>query len=268
MPGCKLHLLEQHHACLRWTTLKTIIAQPQWQGVQCLFIVDACRLPLEANKSAGVAEFEDGVLLRDPIFVKKSQTTNHAPLSLFHSCAEGASAAEIPALKAGIFTQALLDLIKAGAEPPSLFDERFAGQVAVRMQAITNVHGVAGLQFAVESPYQLHLQLAEPAYLLLLAQGSSGAIYQLAPHTTPTRLPVGEYRLPGALFADPDQMLAFGNIGNEACYAYLSATPLPRVQALPTLTRLDAQSASHLLRALAAPGVSRVAAQAQVRASQ
>lgn len=145
LPGCKLHLLEQHHACLRWITLKTIIAQPQWQGVQCLFIVDACRLPLEANKSAGVAEFEDGVLLRDPIFVKKSQTASHAPLSLFHSCAEGASAAEIPALKAGIFTQALLDLIKAGAEPPPLFDERFAGQVAVRMQAIANVHGVAGL---------------------------------------------------------------------------------------------------------------------------
>ena len=120
----------------------------------------------------------------------------------------------------------------------------------------------------MESPYQLRLQLAEPTYLLLLAQGSSGAIYQLYPHSAPTRLSVGEYRWPGALFDDPEQALAFGNIGSEACYAYLSTNPLPRVQALPALTRLEPQPASHLLRALAAPGVRRVSAQAQVRAKQ
>jgi hypothetical protein len=35
-------------------------------------------------------------------------------------------------------------------------------------------------------------------------------------------LSVGEYCWPGALFDDPKQVLAFGNIGSEACYAYLS----------------------------------------------
>jgi hypothetical protein len=129
-----------------------------------------------------------------------------------------------------------------------------------------DAQGHPAQQFTVESPYHLRLQLAEPAYLLLLAQGSSGAIYQLYPHNTPTRLPVGEYRWPGALFDDPEQALAFGNIGSEACYAYLSSNPLPRVQALPALSQLTEQSASHLLRALAAPSVRRICAQAQVRA--
>lgn len=146
LPGCKLQLLEEHHACLRWTTLKKITSSQQWQGVQSLFIIDACRLPLEANKGAGIAEFGDGLLLRDPIFVKPAPQTAPLSLSLLHSCAPGKSAAEIPALKAGIFTQAFLDLLKAGEKPPAVFDSPFAEQVAMRMQAIALERGVAGLQ--------------------------------------------------------------------------------------------------------------------------
>ncbi len=146
LPGCRLHLLEEFHACLRWATLKKLTSSAQWQGVQSLFIFDACRLPLEANKAAGIAEFNDGLLLRDPIFLQKTQTAQHAPRSLFHSCAEGSSAAEIPALKAGIFTQAMLDLIKAGSSPPSVFDNGFAAQVAKQMQVIAVSHGITGLQ--------------------------------------------------------------------------------------------------------------------------
>ena len=146
LPGCKLHLLEEFHACLRWATLKKLTSSAQWHGVQSLFIFDACRLPLEANKAAGIAEFNDGLLLRDPIFIKKPHTAQHALRSLFHSCAEGASAAEIPALKAGIFTQAMLDLIKAGSSPPSVFDDSFAAQVAEQMQVIAVTLGITGLR--------------------------------------------------------------------------------------------------------------------------
>ncbi len=119
-------------------------------------------------------------------------------------------------------------------------------------------------QFAIEDVYQLRLQLAEPAYVLLLAQGSSGALYQLYPHHLPRLMRVGEYRLPGALFDDAELTLAFGSLGSEACYAYLSTEPLPRVQALPVLTRLESAPSLHLLRALTAPNVRRISANAQV----
>lgn len=121
-------------------------------------------------------------------------------------------------------------------------------------------------QCPVESYYHLRLQLAEPAYLFLLAQGSSGALYQLYPHTSISRLSVGNYHLPGALFSDTEQALAFGNIGTEVCYAYLSSNPLPRVAAQAALSRIEALAAIKLLRALQQTGVRRVHARVEVLA--
>jgi formylglycine-generating enzyme required for sulfatase activity/uncharacterized caspase-like protein len=101
---------------LSYRGLKHLTAGPGWHGVHRLFIIDACRDHLISGmKSTGSRPVFDGqYLLRDPGLRKKQKDPGDENLTVLNSCDLGSCAVELPALGHGVFTAALLAMMRKG----------------------------------------------------------------------------------------------------------------------------------------------------------
>ena len=174
LPGARLAAFESGSVAvsgvLSYRNLKHITSGPRWQGVHRFFIIDACRGHLTTTKSAGDALAFDGeYLLKDPKRRAARKEPGDENLTLLNSCALGASAVELPGEGHGVFTAALLELLRGrkGRREPLVIDRGFVDSLGSAMTAKARHFGL---------PPELHHQPAlvgEGLRLLLDVPGAN-----------------------------------------------------------------------------------------------
>jgi hypothetical protein len=119
LPGATLHTLEMAQGeapgLLSFNALKRRTSRPAWKGVQRLFILDACRSALQVDKAGELAVCDAQFLLRDIRLRRRdNKVDDDALVTVLNSCELGAVAAELPERGNGLFTAALLNVLRAG----------------------------------------------------------------------------------------------------------------------------------------------------------
>jgi hypothetical protein len=134
---------------LSWNSLNEITTGKNWQGVQRVFIVDACRTPLFRDKSGSdVPAFDGSFLLRNAFGPNRRPVPQGVQqVTFINSCDEGTSAMELPGMGAGVFTAALIeglkDALKSGKDV--LLHQGFMDEIAARMKKMASDHGLGTL---------------------------------------------------------------------------------------------------------------------------
>lgn len=142
LPGARLAAFESGAVAvsgvLSYRNLKHITSGGNWRGVHRLFIIDACRSHLTSKKSVGEpVSFDGEYLLKDPRRSARRPEPGDENLTLLNSCALGACAVELPGEGHGIFTAALLDLMRArktkGVQDGVVIDPGFVANLGETM---------------------------------------------------------------------------------------------------------------------------------------
>jgi ankyrin repeat protein len=131
-------------------------------GVNRVFILDACRSDLMCAKDANMAGLTGERVLRD-IVTGNSAFRRLGAFGMLCSCSEGQQAMEIPQIGHGLFTAALLESFKAATEAGAELGLSDAWQLdlAERMQGLADTHGLP----AAQAPWIVRSGLAVPVIL-------------------------------------------------------------------------------------------------------
>lgn len=118
-------------------------------GVQRLFIIDACRSPLEVEKSTGRDgddfAFEGGAVFRDFELYSRSKDSQDSPLTTLHSCDHGQKAQELPKLRRGLFSLSALGVLAHKLDLRQSLDANaaLADEIGLRMASVAPQFGAA-----------------------------------------------------------------------------------------------------------------------------
>jgi hypothetical protein len=170
LKGCDYDVLEQGCAItagvLSWDTLKKLTSKAKWQGVQRVFIFDACRTPLITTKGdTNNSSFDGEYLFRSAFGKRRSkEEATEVPLTLINSCADEKCSIELPATGHGVFTEALMewfmDVSKLGNG--IILNDHFIDDVARRMRTLVEENKRAYLgQTPVLHGTVAHLELRD-----------------------------------------------------------------------------------------------------------
>lgn len=148
LPGVRYEALNAGRAVtggvLSWQTLKQLTSGKQWAQVSRVFIIDACRLPLLGDRSAGSsASFDGKVLLRDPILRRRAESSGvDTKVALLNACGHGQSAAELPTGESGLFSKALIEELEwlDQKEAAWILDDDFVQRLGARVEATRRKH--------------------------------------------------------------------------------------------------------------------------------
>jgi len=111
-------------------------------GATRVFIFDACRSPLLRDREAGEGEgLKDERALRDLV---QGASQASGPLAVLCACGKGSTAAELPRVKHGLFTAALLESLEDAvqAHREVVLGDGLADDLAGRMVRLAREHGL------------------------------------------------------------------------------------------------------------------------------
>lgn len=139
LPGATQQTLElaqgEAPGLLSFNGLEKRTSGGNWASVQRLFILDACRTPLQSGKAGDSAVCDAKYLLRDVVL--KRRTRESKSVTVLNSCELGAAAAELPDRQGhGLFTGALLHelRLRKGSRQVHV-DAAFTQAVAQKMRS-------------------------------------------------------------------------------------------------------------------------------------
>ncbi|HOX02591.1 MAG TPA: SUMF1/EgtB/PvdO family nonheme iron enzyme [Candidatus Paceibacterota bacterium] len=117
------------------------------EGVARLFILDACRRNLLRARDGGVQGMRGSGILRE-LVAGAGRRLAGGPLSVLVSCEEDGQAQEVPDLRHGLFSQALIEELQAAlAEGREVrVDDQFEEHMRQRMGVLAERHHLAGGQ--------------------------------------------------------------------------------------------------------------------------
>ncbi|MFN9031383.1 MAG: caspase family protein [Betaproteobacteria bacterium] len=147
LPEARLHMLESGSTVtsglLSWRSLCTLTAQAAWQGVQRVFVIDACRtklVPIEKGNGE-LPAFDGHVLLRNVNFARKPRDRDQPPYTLLTACDHGEPAVELPDGSSSVFNAALMqDLRDARRTGAWRVDAAAAQRLHQRVEALRTEH--------------------------------------------------------------------------------------------------------------------------------
>ena len=131
-------------------SLRQIALETSQPGLQRVLMIDACRMPIEQEKSdsrdggdavqfAGEAVFRD-VVRRAP---RKAELHDHlSPIAVLNSCSDGERAIEIKSQRRGLYAWALQKVMQETRErgKPVVLDREFDGEVERAMDILAAAH--------------------------------------------------------------------------------------------------------------------------------
>ncbi|MBM3880504.1 MAG: hypothetical protein FJ387_12445, partial [Verrucomicrobia bacterium] len=130
------------------------------EGVQRVFVLDACRNDLEPGREAAGAGLQGEQLLRDVVCAPTPKAS--ASLALICSCGEGRKALEAPQLGQGLFSRALLDELEAALDTEA---ELTCGEVL--QQHLRERMGRLAAQCGLAADQRPWVQLSDQAPVLI-----------------------------------------------------------------------------------------------------
>lgn len=131
-------------------TVSQILAAARIPGLQLALIIDACRLPIEAELAGNrdtteTVKFEGEAIFRDFAMGPERSLAlddNTLPITILNSCSEGERAIEVKKEKRGLFSMAMESLFKDHIHlgKPIVLDQVFETQLVGTMDRIAAQH--------------------------------------------------------------------------------------------------------------------------------